>query len=154
MPCARLRPHVLRPAAAGCPRDRPGCVPPWCADRHRHRGHRRPWHRADPPVRGGAVMAGLTDPAGRVFVSYRRTRAAEVSELLRALHDRGVPTWLDPRNLAAEPTGDELRRVLRDPATAAAVLYLTPEVVDSSTIREIEAPSIMRRHGRDDGFWV
>ena len=99
-------------------------------------------------------MAGLTDPAGRVFVSYRRTRAAEVSELLRAMHDRGVPTWLDTRNLTAEPTGDELRRVLHDRATGGAVLYLTPEVVDSPTIREIEAPSIMRRHARDDGFWV
>jgi hypothetical protein len=96
----------------------------------------------------------VTDPAGRVFVSYRRNRAPEVAELLRALHDRGVPTWLDTRNLEAEPTGDGLRRVLRDPATGGAVLYLTPEVVDSPTIREIEAPNIMRRHARDDGFWV
>lgn len=100
------------------------------------------------------MKAGRTDPAGRVFVSYRRTRAPEVRELLRALHDRGVPTWLDTRNLAAEPTGDGLRRVLQDPDTGGAVLYLTPEVADSPTIREIEAPSIMRRHGRDDGFWV
>src|SRR5688500_9019360 len=99
-------------------------------------------------------MAGLTDPVGRVFVSYRRTRAAEVAELLRALHDRGLPTWLDTRNLAAEPTGDGLRRVLQDPATGGAVLYLSPEVADSPTIREIEAPSIMRRHARDDAFWV
>ena len=99
-------------------------------------------------------MAGLTNPAGRVFVSYRRTRAAEVAGLLQAMHDRGVPTWLDTRNLAAEPTGDELRRVLADPATAAAILYLTPEVADSPTVREVEAPSIMQRHARDDGFWV
>ena len=28
------------------------------------------------------MTAGLTDPAGRVFVSYRRTRAAEVVKLL------------------------------------------------------------------------
>ena len=100
------------------------------------------------------MTAGLTDPAGRVFVSYRRGRAAEVGELLQALHDRGVPTWLDTRNLSAEPTGDELRRVLQDPATAAAVLYLTPEVADRPTIRETEAPNIMRRHARHDGFWV
>ncbi|MGN6243876.1 MAG: SAVED domain-containing protein [Motilibacteraceae bacterium] len=77
-----------------------------------------------------------------------------MSELLQALHDRGVPTWLDTRNLAAEPTGDGLRRVLQDPETAGAILYLTPEVADSPTIREVEAPSIMRRFARDAGFWV
>lgn len=100
------------------------------------------------------MTAAWTDPAGLVFVSYRRTRAAEVGALLQALHDRGVPTWLDTRNLASEPTGDELRRVLQDSATAGAVLYLTPEVAASPTIRDIEAPNIVRRHAANNGFWV
>lgn len=93
-------------------------------------------------------------PSGRVFVSYRRARAADVGLLVGALHDRGVPTWVDTRNLRAEPTNDELRRTLRDPATSGAVLYLTPEVAGSPTILDVEAPEIMRRHDADPSFWV
>lgn len=99
-------------------------------------------------------MREPTDPTGVLFISYRRTRAPEVARVVRALRDRGVPTWLDTDDLAAEPTGDGLRHILADPATSSAVLYLTPEVAGSDTIREIEAPAIMRRHDRGDGFWV
>ena len=99
-------------------------------------------------------MTGPTDPTGAVFISYRRARAAEIALLATALGDRGVPTWVDTRSLRAEPTADELRRVLGDPRTAGAVMWLTGAVAASPTILNVEAPAIGRRHGAADGFWV
>jgi hypothetical protein len=70
------------------------------------------------------------------------------------LHDAGVPTWQDITNLDAEPTEDELGRVLDDPSTASALLWITPEVVDSPIIRKIEVPKIIERRRRANGFFV
>lgn len=95
----------------------------------------------------------VTSPTGRVFVSYRRSRRDDVAMLSQALRDVGVPTWQDVDDLRHEPTEDAVRRCIRDTSTAGAVLYLTPEVSTSSFIRDIEIPEILRRHGRDDGFW-
>lgn len=96
----------------------------------------------------------MTDPTGRCFISYRRVRAAEVAILVLALHDVGVPTWQDITNLEAEPTEDELRRVLDDPSTASALLWITPEVADSPIIRKVEVPKIIERRRAGDGFFV
>ena len=52
------------------------------------------------------------------------------------------------------PTEDELRRVLDDPTTASAVLFITPEVENSAVIREVEVPKIVRRAEQRDGFFV
>ncbi len=67
-------------------------------------------------------MTTSTDPTGATFISYRRSRARDVATLARALGDRGVPTWVDTRNLRAEPTAHELHRVLGDPRTSAAIM--------------------------------
>ncbi len=96
----------------------------------------------------------MTDPAGRCFVSYRRSRAAEAELLVLALHDVGVTTWQDIANLDAEPTEDELGRVLDDSSTASALLWITPEVVDSPIIRKVEVPKMIERRRRGDGFFV
>jgi hypothetical protein len=96
----------------------------------------------------------MTDTTGRCFVSYRRSRATEAKLLVLALHDVGVPTWQDITNLDAEPTEDELCRVLDDPSTANALLWITPEVVDSAVIRKVEIPRMMVRRRADDGFFI
>jgi len=98
----------------------------------------------------------VTDPTGRTFVSYRRerVRAEEIGMIVRALHDYGVPTWRDITELEAAPTSEELRRIIRDPQTAAALLWLTPEVEGSDTIRKIELPEIMTRYRQRDSFFV
>jgi SMODS-associated and fused to various effectors sensor domain len=96
----------------------------------------------------------LTDPTGICFLSYRRIRADEARLLITALHERGIPTWQDLTDLPATPTEDELRRVLADPGTASAILFVTPEVEHSTVIREIEAPAILERHKTDDLFFV
>jgi hypothetical protein len=91
---------------------------------------------------------------GRVFVSYRRSRSAEVAMLAQALRDAGVPTWLDVADLRHEPVEDAVRAHLRDLSTSGAVLFLTPEVRGSCFIGGVEVPEILRRHGREDGFWL
>jgi hypothetical protein len=95
-----------------------------------------------------------TDPTGATFISYRRSRADDVAVLARAFGDRGIPTWVDTRNLRAEPTAGELRRVLGDPRTSAGVMWLTADVAGSATILNVEAPAIASRYDAGDGFWV
>jgi hypothetical protein len=96
----------------------------------------------------------MTDPTGRSFLSYSRSRRGEAETLLAAQHDVGIPTWQDLRDLDEAPTADELERVLLAEETADAVLWLTPEVAGSSMIRRIEAPLALDRARRDDAFFV
>jgi CBASS immunity sensor of nucleotide second messenger signals len=96
----------------------------------------------------------MTDPTGRCFLSYRRTRKDEAALLIAAQHDHGIPTWQDIQNLGSVPTEDEIRRVLADPTTASAVLFITPEVETSPIIRNVEVPKIIQRAEANDGFFV
>ena len=96
----------------------------------------------------------MTDPTGRSFLSYRRTRLIEAQTLVSFQHDMGIPTWQDIENLDEEPTEDAIRSVLADSNTASAVMWLTPDVAESSMIRRVEAPLILGRHNREDGFFV
>lgn len=96
----------------------------------------------------------MTDPTGRSFLSYRRARSDEAALLIQAQHDHGIPTWRDVQDLGTMPTEDELRRVLADPATASAVLFITPDVETSPIIRNVEAPKIIQRVEGADGFFV
>lgn len=96
----------------------------------------------------------MTDPTGRSFISYRRNRAPEVRALVEAHQDHGVPTWLDVNDLDVGPTEDQLRAVLRSSETASGVLWITPEVKKSSIICTVEAPELIQRAGRDDGFFL
>jgi len=96
----------------------------------------------------------MTDPTGKSFLSYRRLRNDEAALLISAQHDHGIPTWQDTYNLGSVPTEDEIRRILADPSTASAVLFITPEVEDSSIIRNVEIPKIIQRVEAGDGFFV
>ncbi len=95
-----------------------------------------------------------TDPRGVSFLSYRRQRSSEAASLVRAQRERGIPTWQDVHDLDEEHTCSELRRVLKDPATANAVMWITPDVAESSIIRRVEAPCIMDRAEEADSFFV
>jgi hypothetical protein len=96
----------------------------------------------------------MTDPTGRSFLSYKRSRRDEAALLIQAQRDHGIPTWQDVHNLGSVPTEDELRRVLADPTTASAVLFITPEVEHSTVIREVEVPKIVQRAVARDHFFV
>jgi hypothetical protein len=96
----------------------------------------------------------MTDPTGRSFLSYRRARKDEAALLIAAQHNHGIPTWQDVHNLGPVPTEDEIRRVLADPTTASAVLFITPEVESSLIIRNVEVPKIIQRAETGDGFFI
>ncbi len=96
----------------------------------------------------------MTDPTGRSFLSYRRSRLEEAKLLIHAQHELGIPTWQDIRNLDEEPTEQAIRGVLNDELTANAVLWLTPDVAQSAMIQKVEAPLILKRYQRNDGFFV
>lgn len=96
----------------------------------------------------------MTDPTGYSFLSYRRTRSAEAEQLIASQRERGIPTWRDLDDLATEPTEDEIRRVLGDHQTANAVLWITPDTVESQMIRGVEVPSLTRRHEAQDNFFI
>lgn len=96
----------------------------------------------------------MTDPTGRCFISYRRSRSAEVRALAEAHQAHGVPTWLDVDDLDTGPTEDQLRQVIRSPETASAVIWITPEVKASPVICTVEAPELFQRARHDDGFFL
>ena len=98
-------------------------------------------------------MSG-TDPTGLSFLSYRRTRAEEAKLLIEAQRDHGIPTWQDVNDLPNSPTEPELRRILEEPSIADGILFITREVEHSVVIREVEAPLILGRHLRLDGFFA
>lgn len=96
----------------------------------------------------------MTDPTGHSFLSYRRSRVAEAQLLVAAQHDVGIPTWQDVEDLYEEPTEEAIRSVLSDPTTASAVMWLTPDVQESVMIQRVEAPLIIERYRKQDGFFV
>ncbi|MCB1740819.1 MAG: hypothetical protein KDK91_10640, partial [Gammaproteobacteria bacterium] len=96
----------------------------------------------------------MTDPRGKCFLSYRRSRADEAQLLIESLRDFGVPTWQDIENLPEESTEDALRRTVEDPSIASAILWITPDVEHSPIIRQIEAPGLLNRVRNRDGFYL
>ena len=96
----------------------------------------------------------MTNPLGRSFLSYKRSRQAEAELLVSAQQVLGIPTWRDVDDLDGVPTEDEIRRVLRDPDTANAILWLTPEIADSRMVRQVEAPLLLDRARQGDGFFI
>jgi hypothetical protein len=93
-----------------------------------------------------------TDPTGRCFVSYRSTRLSEIERLIPCLHEHGIPTWQDRKNLASEPTIEAIQKALDCPSTSSAILWLSEDVATSRVILDEEAPRIVRRARASDGF--
>lgn len=96
----------------------------------------------------------MTNPCGRNFISYRRARAAEISELARRLKTRGVPQWIDVSDLGAGSTEEQIINALDDPNCASGLVWLTPEVADSAVIRRVEVPRLVQRVRSGEGFFA
>jgi hypothetical protein len=96
----------------------------------------------------------MTLPTGRCFISYRSTRHEEVGRLARALNVRGVPIWQDRKNLGHQPTEDTLRSAISSAQVSSAILWITPDVSSSPTIKDVEIPLIVKRHQKDSSFGV
>jgi len=100
------------------------------------------------------VGHGKTVPTGCCFISYKRSRVGEVSNLVGALHDHGIPTWQDLRDLDRVHTETRIAEVLEDAGTSSAVLWISPDVKDSPMIKGVEAPAVIKRAKAGDGFFV
>ncbi len=96
----------------------------------------------------------MTDPTGRSFLSYRRTRLNEARLLIEAQHDVGIPTWHDLSDLAEGNTDALLREALAADTTANAVCWLTPDIEESNVITRTELPGILKRIELNDGFFM
>lgn len=95
-----------------------------------------------------------TDPTGRSFISYRRTRVNEARLLVEAQHDVGIPTWQDLSELDEGHTDALLREAIAAETTANALCWLTPDVESSNVITRTELPCILKRRDEKDGFFV
>lgn len=96
----------------------------------------------------------MTDPKGKMFVSYRRSQADIAEALVKSLHGHGVRTWRDISDLRTEPTQTELRRVLNDPELAGGVVLVSEDVSASEIILELELPELHNRWTNDEDFFV
>jgi hypothetical protein len=96
----------------------------------------------------------MTQPTGRSFLSYRRTRAEEARLLIEAQHEVGIPTWLDTRNLGEGETEGLIRERLADNSTSNALCLFSPEVAASSVIQRVELPCAFARDKRNDDFFL
>ena len=99
----------------------------------------------------------MTDVTGQMFISYRRSPArnsgdAEALLVCDALRDRGVPTWRDLDDLNPAPTEDNLVATLNSSEIAGAVMLVSPEIRHSQMVRVVEAPAILDRFKKLDGF--
>ncbi|GAC1535691.1 MAG: hypothetical protein NVS3B1_30030 [Marmoricola sp.] len=87
-------------------------------------------------------MSGV-DPLGPVFISYRQSDGTDIAVgLAWALRAAGVPVWHDQTDL---PPGDTNRRLAEALASglSGAVLVVTPDIGDSTVVRDIELPALL-----------
>jgi hypothetical protein len=103
---------------------------------------------------GGTGMHLATDITGRCFVSYRRSHVEDVSKVVAAMLDHGVPAWQDLRDLASEPLEPALDEALRSPSTSGSLVWLSEDFQDSAVVTRIEVPRLLERLERDDLFFA
>ena len=96
----------------------------------------------------------VTNPTGRSFLSYRRSRASEAAQLIAGQKERGIPTWQDIENLNSEPAEEEIRNILASDEIANVVLWVTPDAGKSTMITTVEVPGAVDRHRRGDEFFI
>jgi hypothetical protein len=83
------------------------------------------------------------DPLGPVFVSYRASDGTSAaSSVAWALRATGVPVWHDSSDLLPGDTTLRLTEAL-DSGMSGAVLVVTPEMQDSSVVRDLELPALL-----------
>lgn len=98
----------------------------------------------------------MTDPTGKMFVSYRRSQADIAEALITSLHEHGIRTWQDISDLRAEPTQPEIRNVLEveNPELAGGIVLVSEDVTKSDIILELELPGLHNRWKNEEEFFV
>jgi len=99
----------------------------------------------------GAPSPDKIDPFGPTFLSYRQSDGTELATTVAwALRTMGLPVWRDIDDLPPGDTNTRLQEAMSD-GLSGAVLLVTQGVAQSTAIKEIEAPQLLRLHA-DPGF--
>jgi hypothetical protein len=94
---------------------------------------------------------GEVDHLGPAFVSYRDNDGTDrARDLAWAMRSAGLPVWLDKSDLPPGETSYRLKEALAK-GLSAGVLLVTPDSRNSSVIRRLELPRLLRL-GRDPDF--
>lgn len=92
------------------------------------------------------------DPAGPIFISYRQKDGTPIAtELAWLLRAAGLPVWRDRDDL---PPGDTEYRLTQaiSAGISGAVLVVTPDIVNSTVVKTVEAPHLLQLHHSQPQF--
>ncbi|RUQ07504.1 SAVED domain-containing protein [Microbacterium sp. HSID17254] len=99
-----------------------------------------------------APQSAPTDVTGPIFLSYRHFDGSKIlARLAWFLRASGVPVWRDQDDLPPGDTDDRLSQALAD-GLSGGVLVITPDVVNSRVVRQIEAEKLIQLHLADPRF--
>lgn len=94
------------------------------------------------------------DPLGPVFISYRSSDGADLAvKMARALRCAGAPAWHDQDDMPPGDTRTRLQEAIAG-GLSGVVLLATPELKDSSVVRDVELPELLRLHADPDFIFV
>jgi hypothetical protein len=96
----------------------------------------------------------MTDPTGDVFLSYRHSQKHIAVELDQRLREHGIPVWRDERKIGPNPLESQIEAVLESGDISGALLLVSEDIVDSSTIVNVELPGVHSLHDANDDFFV
>ncbi|WP_135535466.1 SAVED domain-containing protein [Halostella pelagica] len=96
----------------------------------------------------------MTDPLGKVFLSYKHQDSDLPDLLEETLKNHGIPLWRDLSHLRAAPMHQELKNEIRKPEISGAVVLLSEKVANSEAILEIELPTLHERWREDEAFFT
>jgi hypothetical protein len=96
----------------------------------------------------------MTDPTGDVFLSYRHSQKHIAVELDQRLREHGIPVWRDERKIGPNPLESQIEAVLESGDVSGCLLLVSEDIVDSSTIINVELPGIHSLYDANDDFFV
>ena len=122
-------------------------------DGTRHAEASTPYKPPKPPE--NEKLPSWTNPTGRSYLSYQRSRADEARLLIAAQRERGIPTIHNLTEIDEDQTEKAIRRSIDDSGTANAIIWLTPGL-RANSLRHKEVASIFARaaQAHDDNFFV
>ena len=100
------------------------------------------------------MVGTMTDPTGDVFLSYRHSQKDLAVALDQRLREHGIPVWRDEREIGPDPLESQIEAVLGSGDISGALLLVSEDIVDSSTIVNVELPGIYSLYDTNDDFFV
>lgn len=97
----------------------------------------------------------MTDPTGKVFLSYKHKQADTADLLEDALWDYGVPVWRDQSDQPSEPLESGLEHIIvNKQQIAGGIGLISEDVATSDVILDVELPRFRDRWEADNTFFV